>query len=156
MKNKKGFTLIELLAVIAILAILMLLVTPNILSMFTSGRKEAFVTKVQSVWRAAEMDYVNNAFNTSSHELYCANDVKNRDSLTACSPIGIITDTPNYFVQMNTDGNLAKIVMSDDNFCYAGDKLNIDKNSDDLKEGKKILCNETTSGETKTINCTCE
>lgn len=155
MKNKNGFTLIELLAVIAILAILMLMVTPNILSMFNSGRREAFVTKVQSVYRAAEMNYVNEAMSGSTNTLYCSDDVKDRDSLTACTSIGIITDTPNYFVQMNENGSLNTIVMSDDNFCYAGDKLDIDSKSNDLKEGKKISCTETTSGDVKTISCEC-
>ena len=59
--NKKGFTLVELLAVIAILAILMLLVTPNILKLFTEGRKDAFVTQCQSIWKMASQQYITEA-----------------------------------------------------------------------------------------------
>lgn len=56
--NKKGFTLIELLAVIAILAILLLLVTPNILSMFNSGKENSFVQQAERVLQAANTKYI--------------------------------------------------------------------------------------------------
>lgn len=149
--NKKGFTLIELLAVIAILAILLLLVTPNILDMFTKGRKEAFVSKVQSVYRAAEMDYVNDALSgTKTNVSYCSDNIKSDFNLTNCSPIKIINDTPNYYVLVSSNGKINQIVMSDDNFCYDGITINIDSNSQ-LNEGKKITCSENNN----IINCTC-
>ncbi len=56
--NKKGFTLIELLAVIAILAILMLLITPQILTLFTQSKKNGFVLEVQSIVKQADEKFL--------------------------------------------------------------------------------------------------
>lgn len=56
--NKKGFTLIELLAVIAILAILVVLAVPAILNLFNDSRRNAFVTQAQTVYKAAEEEYL--------------------------------------------------------------------------------------------------
>ena len=71
MENKKGFTLVELLAVIAILAILMLLIMPNVLNMFQNGRKDAFITQVQTVWRTANTQYVSSSLAGNPTSKFC-------------------------------------------------------------------------------------
>lgn len=149
--NKKGFTLIELLAVIAILAILMLMVTPNILSMFTSGRRQAFVTKVQTVWRAAEQGYMNDVFSNSQKSLYCSSTLTGKPS--TCGPISIITETDAIYYVSMADGYVTDIVVSDSNFCYAGSNINVNKDTD-LQEGKVAKCT-TSTGENPTTTCTC-
>ena len=120
--NKKGFTLVELLAVIAILAILMLLVTPNILSMFTEGRKDAFVTQVQSVWRAAEQQYMTKSFSGTASTVFTNLDTSTDNDISFGS-----TDIK-YYVSFDGNGNVAKIGVSDNNYCYfanSGAKINL-------------------------------
>jgi len=54
LKKKKGFTLIELLAVIAILTLIMVIVTPLILKMIQTARKEAFRASAYGIVKSAE------------------------------------------------------------------------------------------------------
>ncbi len=54
LKKKKGFTLIELLAVIVILTLIMLIVTPLILKMIQTARKEAFRASAYGIAKSAE------------------------------------------------------------------------------------------------------
>ncbi len=135
MKNKKGFTLIELLAVIAILAILMLMVTPNILSMFNSGKKQAFVTQIQSVWKSAEQEYMNNTIK-GQNDTYYSQSVSGSTS----KPITLITDTNiDYYVKLKGDGTVDYVVVKDNDYCYKSNSLNIqltdelESNLDDSK-----------------------
>lgn len=133
--NKKGFTLVELLAVIAILAILMLLVTPNILSMFTEGRKDAFVTQVQSVWRAAEQQYMTKAFGGTATSTFT-----NLDNSTD-NDISFGATDIKYYVSFDTNGNVAKIGVSDGNYCYSinsGAAINIKADDTNIVENKQL------------------
>ena len=115
--NKKGFTLIELLAVIAILAILMLLVTPNILEMFNNGRKNAFVTQVQSVWKAAEQKYMSESLGGTASGEYCSStSVKSGCNNT----LDIEATDVQYYVHMN-NGSVDTICVLDSNYSYDGD-----------------------------------
>ena len=152
--NKKGFTLVELLAVIAILAILLLLVTPNVLNMFTNGRKDAFITNVQSVWRTATEQAVAaqmSASDTDKRPPYC----KNCGATTSPATGNLLTTTSNnanYYVSFDTNSNVNIIAVSDDNYCYASTGTpNINITRDQLNEGKKISC--TKSGTTVTCSC---
>ena len=146
--NKKGFTLVELLAVIAILAILMLLVTPNILNMFTEGRKDAFVTQVQSVWRAAEQQYMTKAFSGNSQTAFT-----NLDSSTD-NDISFGSTDIKYYVSFDTNGNVAKIGVSDGNYCYfanSGAKINMTANDVSSDNDGKTL-----SEASGTLSCVTE
>ncbi len=53
-KKEKGFTLIELLAVIVILTLIMVIVTPLILKMIQTARKEAFRASAYGIMKSAE------------------------------------------------------------------------------------------------------
>lgn len=129
--NKKGFTLIELLAVIAILAILMLLVTPNILEMFTKGRKDAFVTNAQSVWKAAEQQYLNDSISAAGAGVggpYCS--TKFKPTGVTCEPIPTIASAYDYYIDFKADGNIHNFILVDSNFQIATVDKNIDLKAD--------------------------
>lgn len=123
MKNKNGFTLIELLAVIAILAILMLMVTPNILDMFNSGKDKAFITSAQSLWKAAEEEHEYNVLNGKAKKVYCSKNLfasmraKDPGFENNCQPLSTITDTNvDYYVKTNGD-KVSYILVADEKNC---------------------------------------
>ena len=66
MYNKKGFTLIELLAVIVILSILILLAMPSVLRIMENAKKNAFITEAESIIKAAQTQYAENAVNSAA------------------------------------------------------------------------------------------
>lgn len=68
--RKKGFTLIELLAVIIILAILMLIAVPAVLTTLNTAKKNAFKTQAQSIWKAAEQQYIIDSMGTGGQTCY--------------------------------------------------------------------------------------
>ena len=142
MKKKNGFTLIELLAVIAILAILMLLITPNILNMFNEGRKNAFITQVQSVWKAGEQQYMNDSLGGVTKNLfYCSKSLCGADSPTL--QINGSSDASYYIEFDSSSGNVNYIAVSDANFCYVSDNPVIDivfgTGDNDINENNKGL-----------------
>ena len=152
--NKKGFTLVELLAVIAILAILLIMVTPNVLSMFTNGRKDAFITNVQSVWQTATEQAVAAQMSVADIDKrppYCNNCGATTNPATG----NLLTSTSNnasYYVAFDANSNVSVIAVSDDNYCYASSgtpSINISR--DDLNEGQKISCSVSSN----TVSCSC-
>ncbi len=120
--NKKGFTLVELLAVIAILAVLMLLVTPSVLKLFTEGKKSAFVTQVQSVWKAAENQYVKDALTSTKPGPYCykGDNVKVGGSASTTNAL-TISDNKSlaYYVDFDDEGQITKLIVTDGTYYYA-------------------------------------
>ena len=66
MKSKKGFTLVELLAVIAILAILVIIALPNVINMYTTAKKNTFVTEVQNLAKSASSKYIQESMSGNS------------------------------------------------------------------------------------------
>lgn len=150
--NKKGFTLVELLAVIAILAILMLLVMPNILGMFTRGRKEAFITEAQSLWKSAEQKYVTGSIGSiagNSVGPYCSDGIK----LNSCEQIDGVSKSFKYYIEFDDTGKVTTFNLMDSNYNILGAK-NIDFKADDkVKENgnnKKFSC----SGGKGSVTCT--
>mgnify|MGYP004532362183 CR=1 FL=1 len=159
--NKKGFTLVELLAVIAILAILMLLVTPNILRLFTEGRKNSFATQVQSVWKAAETKYISDALTSDSPGPYCyAGEKLNSDSdnkwATASGNATLnISDNKSlaYYVEFDADGKISTLIVTNGTYYYSKpetDKggnqtqpsidVDLDNDVHDYTDGDKFEC----------------
>ena len=159
--NKKGFTLVELLAVIAILAILMLLVTPNILRLFTEGRKNSFATQVQSVWKAAETKYISDALTNDSPGPYCyAGEKLNSDSTskwaTASGDATLnISDNKSlaYYVEFDKEGKISTLIVTNGTYYYS--KPEKDKNGNEIKPSIDIDLNndvhEYTAGDK--FNC---
>lgn len=163
--NKKGFTLVELLAVIAILAILMLLVTPNILRLFTEGKKNSFATQVQSVWKAAETKYISDALTNDSPGPYCyAGEKLNSDSTnkwaTASGDATLnISDNKSlaYYVEFDKEGKISTLIVTNGTYYYSKpekDKdghetkpsIDVDLNNDvhDYTAGDKFECGTST------------
>lgn len=167
MKNKKGFTLVELLAVIAILAILMLLVTPSVLKMLNQGKKNTFVTQVQSVWKAAETKYINDAISTANPGPYyfVGSKIANSNDTTKAIDFSdtklVVSDnnTLAYYVTFKrNDGTIDKIIVTDGTYYYVSDtNATIDITAKDVKEvedGQSFTCDEAT--ETCTYNLASE
>lgn len=142
--NKKGFTLIELLAVIAILAILFMLVTPNILKMFTSGRTQAFVTQVQSIYKAAESEYMSSQFTEATGPIYCSAETNGTKKLDISE-----NNSLKYYVQFDTmTGKIIKLTVADKNFYYTSSEGSDAVSVDSIKDNVKAL-----NGKTPEIDC---
>lgn len=150
MKNKKGFTLVELLAVIAILAILMLLVTPSVLKMLNQGKKNTFVTQVQSVWKAAETKYINDAISTSNPGPYyfIGTNLGNLATATTGNKLDVSdNNTLAYYVLFTkNEGTISKIIVTDGTYYYvSGENATIDITEEDVlpvNDGDKFTCTE--------------
>ena len=151
MESKKGFTLVELLAVIAILAILMLLIMPNVLNMFQNGRKDAFITQVQTVWRTANTQYISGSLSGAANSTFASTCPT---GLSSCGQLDVGSTNVKYFVNINGEGNVAQIGVSDGNFCYVANtnpKLNITREEVGEPNNKTLTC--TASGSTVTCSC---
>lgn len=119
MKDKKGFTLVELLAVIAILAILMLLVTPNVLNLFKEGQKDAFVTQVQRVMKAAETQYITDVMAGNAPGPYCSESGGTKLNVTENKKL-------HYYVSVDSDGNVDKLLVTDGSYYYNKENPSVD------------------------------
>ena len=114
--KKKGFTLVELLAVIAILAILVIIALPNVLSMFNSAKKSTFKTEVQSIFKQAQTDFIEDSIKSSGAQVYCDATTKAAD--TSCTDTLQLTTTKQYYVKMDSQGNILRIGVKDNSFVY--------------------------------------
>ena len=135
--NKKGFTLVELLAVIAILAILMLLIMPNVLGMFSKGKKDTFKVQVQSIIRAAETQKQNDELSGKNVQGYCGN------IGSICPPemkLDITESDIKYALLFNNSNKVSAVAVEDSNYCYVNstDVANIDEN--DFVENGTLSC----------------
>ncbi len=125
--NKKGFTLVELLAVIAILAILMLLITPNILNLFTQGKKDVFKTQVQRIWKAADQEYITDMMKGETPGPYCYSG----ESGAGNNELSISENKKLlYYVSFDDAGNVSTLKVTDGTYYYdssdAGFTLGLD------------------------------
>lgn len=121
--NKKGFTLIELLAVIAILAILMLLVTPQILSLFNQGKRNTFAMQVQSIIKGAEENYLSNVFNPGDVQSHFCNLRKSDSNASASNlnPLNLTLDNNmSYEVEIDTStGHVTSLTAYDGIYYFS-------------------------------------
>ena len=116
--KKKGFTLVELLAVIAILAILVIIALPNVLSMFNSAKKSTFKTEVQSIFKQAQTDFINDSINNSGPKWYCSGGTgTGTNGRATCKELNLTT-TKEYAVAMLSDGSIQYIGVKDSSFVY--------------------------------------
>ena len=140
-KNKKGFTLIELLAVIVILAILILLAMPSVLKIMENAKKNAFVTEAESIIKAAQTQYAENAVNSASPKnCYTVNELPLEKDMQAANYKGFVKIT------FDAANNKATYTISLTNGTYQIQS----KTLEDLgKDGAKDI----TSGNSVTSNC---
>ena len=118
--KKKGFTLVELLAVIAILAILVIIALPNVLSMFNSAKKSTFVTEVQSIYKQAQTDFINDSIKSSGVKYYCSDPTDSNpdgSSHAKCKSLNLTT-TKKYAIYMTSDGAVVYLGVNDSSFTY--------------------------------------
>ena len=120
--KKKGFTLVELLAVIAILAILVIIALPNVLSMFNSAKKSTFKTEVQSIFKQAQTDFIEDSIKSSGAQVYCdattAAEKNGNSNKYDCTDTLQLTTTKQYYVKMDSQGNILRIGVKDNSFVY--------------------------------------
>ncbi len=115
--SKKGFTLVELIAVIAILSILLVLALPQVLELFNDSRESAFITQVQSIYRAAEEQYVSDQLLPSASSTsvsYC----KSSSGSGTSSTLNISNDDVYYDIEFNSEGQITKIIVTDGKYSY--------------------------------------
>lgn len=115
--SKKGFTLVELIAVIAILSILLVLALPQVLELFNDSRESAFITQVQSIYRAAEEQYVSDQLLPSASSTsvsYCNSSSGSGTSST----LNISNDDVYYDIEFNAEGQITKIIVTDGKYSY--------------------------------------
>ena len=143
MKNKKGFTLVELLAVIAILAVLMLLIMPNVLKMFTKGKKDTFKVQVESIIKVAETQSQTDTMSGNSVNTYC----NNISSCTSDKKLDISDSNVKYIVTIGSRGLVSSLAFEDSNYCYVNTSNVHDVNEEDFVEGGHLEC----SG----LSCSC-
>ena len=120
--KKKGFTLVELLAVIAILAILVIIALPNVLGMFNSAKKNTFVTEVETIYKQAQTDFINDNLNSAGAKYYCSAGISTStpaDGSTAakCKSLNLTT-TKEYYIALDADGKVTHIGVKDGSFIY--------------------------------------
>ena len=115
--NKKGFTLVELIAVIAILSILLVMALPQVLELFNDSRESAFITQVQSIYRAAEEQYVSDQLLPSASSTsvsYC----KDETNSSTDNDLNISNDDVLYNIEFNSEGQITLIEVSDGKYSY--------------------------------------
>lgn len=118
--NKKGFTLIELLAVIAILAILLLLVTPNILSMFNSGKENSFVQQAERVLQAANTKYISESLKENRAYVFSnVTKIGDKDIEKQVDDLGLSNNSVSYCVSIDNKGNVTGFSVSDGSYSIS-------------------------------------
>ena len=148
MDNKKGFTLVELLAVIAILAIMVIIALPNVLEMFNDAKENTFTTEVESIYKQAQTDFINDSLSESGPRDYC----NITDSTYGECPAGSkplkLTTTKNYLVRMNPDGYVYYLGVADQSFVFGKNGIN---SINDIKEKNDVVdaSNEKVKGKFK-------
>ena len=122
--KKKGFTLVELLAVIAILAILVIIALPNVLSMFNQAKKNTFVTEAQSIFSAAETQFVSDAVQDMSKWnegiSYARINGERVDYLEGYYKLLDLSGNTNidYYIHFNNAGQVTEYYVSDKQFQF--------------------------------------
>ncbi len=112
--NKKGFTLVELIAVIAILSILLIMALPQVLNLYNDTKEGAFITQVQSVYKAAEEKFVSDQLlpdAAGSNVTYC------HDNKEETNDLGVTNDDVLYKIVFE-NGKITSIMVMDSSYLY--------------------------------------
>ena len=141
--KKKGFTLVELLAVIAILAILVIIALPNVLSMFTDAKKSTFKTEVQSIFKQAQTDFINDSINNSGPKWYCSGGTgTGTNGRATCKELNLTT-TKEYAVAMLSDGTIQYIGVKDSSYVYGLERDGSELTINDIHESDIVDASST-------------
>ena len=153
--KKRGFTLVELLAVIAILAILVIIALPNVLGMFNSAKKNTFVTEIESIYKQAQTDFINDSLQSSGERYYCSDEdatqtVHDGSSKQKCKNLNITT-TKTYYIEMDSSGVVQYIGVQDNSFVYGNGVTN---SINDIIADQVLDASENTSFDVNSKNTT--
>ena len=141
--EKKGFTLVELLAVIAILAILVIIALPNVLSMFTDAKKSTFKTEVQTIFKQAQTDFINDSINNSGPKWYCSGGTgTGTGGRATCKELNLTT-TKEYAVSVLSDGTIQYIGVKDSSYVYGLERDGAELSVNDIHESDVIDASST-------------
>lgn len=111
MKNKKGFTLVEILAVIALIGVIMLLVTPNIIKLFTNAKKDIFRDETLSLYNNAYSTYILRSSQGDRTKRFCVG----KD--TVLNKMDIEDNNRLYYdITVNSYGEVISLKVSDNKF----------------------------------------
>ena len=124
MKSKNGFTLVELLAVIAILAILVIIALPNVINMYTTAKKNTFVTEVQNLAKSASSKYI--------QESMAGNSIRKISNST--NSLDTNGKQLEYTFELDAKGNVVNTIVSDGTYCISTTKNYTDLSAADIKE----------------------
>lgn len=111
MRNKRGFTLIELLAVIALLGVILLLVVPNVMSLFSSAKKNLFQDEVLSVYNTAYTTYVYRSSQGDYTKRFCVGKDTTTNNIELEEKEGLY-----YDVTVNSYGEILSLKVSNDTY----------------------------------------
>lgn len=140
MKEKKGFTLVELLAVIALIGILLLLVTPNVMKLFTGAKKSLFYDEALSIYNNAYTTYIYNTSEGDYTKRFC------RGKDTSTKLIDIEEKEGLYYdVTVNSFGEVISLKVANENYGISvSNSSGIKKKSikqSDVGDSFEINCN---------------
>ena len=131
-KCKKGFTLIELLAVVALIAILVVMLVPKVLEYYDAGKKSAFISEAQKLYKTAFTMYTNNYIQSDTEKnvnCFIETDSKNKLLLTTGGEkyykIKFNNDKIVYFAAYDKDYKV-EIDNTSSNIEISIDEINVD------------------------------
>lgn len=119
--KRKGFTLVELLAVIAILAILVIIALPNVLKMYSDGKKNIFTTEVKQIYSVSRQQWMLDSINNPVEKTYskCSNCNESKNlNLNGGKDIS-------YYVKLDNYGNVKELYVTNGvyQFQYSGNSI---------------------------------
>ena len=126
MENKRGFTLVELLAVIAILAILVIIALPNVINMYTTAKKNSFVTEAQGIAKNVASKFMSE--NMNGNHINVISNEKN--------PLDMSGEKLEYNFELDSQGKIKSMWVFNGTYCISTDKDYTQITKDDISEGK--------------------
>lgn len=139
MRSKKGFTLMELLAVIALIGAMLLLVVPNVISLFNNAKKDLFKDEVLNVYNTTYSTYVYRSSQGDYSKRFCVG----KDTTTNTVDLEE-KDNFYYDITVNSLGEILSLKVSNDTYGITLDSAS------GIKK-KNIVSNNV--GEAFDINC---
>ena len=146
MKNKKGFTLIELLAVIALIGVLLVLVVPRVVKVFSSAKKEAFVTQAERIVSVATSAYAdslaNNEIQVGTMGIYC-DDATQSEIGVSCRKLDLSNSDVRYLTVIAPGGKTSGIAVFEGDYCYSATNNNDGIDINNVYKNASFTCSNT-------------
>ena len=114
---------------------------PNVLGMYTKGRKNAFKVQIESVIKVAEKQRQSDTINGGSIRGYC--DGISESFCPSGSNMDITDTDVKYVVVFNPDGTIRMVAVENSNYCYANMSGNTNINTEEFVDKGKLTCNNS-------------